>query len=383
MFNNFIQLGDFVKILSGFAFKSELFNEEENGLPLIRIRDVNAGKSKTYYSGEYPEEYVVNKGDLLITMDGEFKIRDWMGEKALLNQRVCKIESNSKLLLTNYLLYLLPSILKNIEDKTAFVTVKHLSIKEIQKIRINLPTIEIQQKIICIIEKTNNLIYKRQSQIKALDELTQSVFLEMFGDEKYKTKLLNDISLVRSSKRVFVEELVSEGIPFYRGTEIGSLASNDDITPTLFITEERYNNFKESSGIPFVGDLLLPSICPDGRIWRVESNEPFYFKDGRVLWIHFTSQELNTVFIKYALKEKLIRDYNKIASGTTFAELKIFSLKNIELVFPPLELQNKFAEIINEIEKNKVKMSDSLNQLQSLYNSLLQRAFKGELFQDN
>ncbi|MCF2716847.1 restriction endonuclease subunit S [Paenibacillus sp. UKAQ_18] len=174
--------------------------------------------------------------------------------------------------------------------------------------------------------------------------------------------------------------MVNKGIPFFRGTEIGELAEGKDISPELFITEEHYRNLKEISGVPKIGDLLMPSICPDGRIWIVKEDSPFYFKDGRVLWINFKDNSVNPVYIQYALKIKLINNYLKIASGTTFAELKIFSLKNIELIIPPVELQNAFAERVLVINNENEKMKKSLLWMEDLYNSLLQKAFKGELF---
>ena len=65
------RLGDHVTFLSGFAFKSKLFNNAADGLPVIRIRDVVRGHSETYYSGEYDERFLVSKGDYLIGMADE------------------------------------------------------------------------------------------------------------------------------------------------------------------------------------------------------------------------------------------------------------------------------------------------------------------------
>lgn len=169
----------------------------------------------------------------------------------------------------------------------------------------------------------------------------------------WKIKRLEDISTVGSSKRVFVEELVEEGIPFYRGTEIGVMATGEKILPSLFITKAHYDNLREATGVPMIGDFLLPSICPDGRIWRVDTTEPFYFKDGRVLWIHLTDDSLNDIYLLHALKGKIIADYINIASGTTFAELKIFSLKTLPVLLPPLDLQNRFADFVRQADKSK------------------------------
>ena len=255
----------------------------------------------------------------------------------------------------------------------------------ISKTEVDIPSLDTQKKIAEVLDKAQELIDKRKEQIEALDELVKSRFIEMFGDpvrnpKGWKIEKLENISSVGSSKRVFVDELVDEGIPFYRGTEIGALSTGEHIQPTLFITKEHYNSLKESTGVPVIGDLLMPSICPDGRIWIVKDNQPFYFKDGRVLWIHLEEKNINSIYLKHMLREKFIRDYNKIASGTTFAELKIFALKGLDISIPPIELQNQFADFVNQIDKLKSQMENSLKELEDNFKSLMQKAFKGELF---
>ena len=123
-------LGEHIKILSGYAFKSKEFNENGHGIPLVRIRDVGKKKSNTFYSGEYSEEYLLDNGDFLIGMDGDFRLAKWQGGKALLNQRVCKIMSKESSLSKEYMYYMVPRELKKIEDTTSFATVKHLSVKK-------------------------------------------------------------------------------------------------------------------------------------------------------------------------------------------------------------------------------------------------------------
>jgi type I restriction enzyme S subunit len=178
---------------------------------------------------------------------------------------------------------------------------------------------------------------------------------------------------------VFVEELVDNGVPFLRGQEIGAMSSGEKIKPSLFITTEHFVRLKAQGGVPQVGDLLMPSICPDGRIYQVINNEPFYFKDGRVLWIKVNEDYYDSTFLKYLLKEKFLRNYTNIASGTTFAELKIFALKDLELIMPPLALQKKFAQFI-ESTFTQLESSRKAYKVRSLlFNSLIQKAFNGEL----
>lgn len=247
-------------------------------------------------------------------------------------------------------------------------------------ISVEVPPLDEQRCIVATLDKVSDLIYKRRQQLNKLDEMVKARFVEMFGDCKTNPKgwpvlYLEQIAEVGSSKRVFVEELKESGIPFFRGTEVGALAEGKKIEPELFITEEHYQQLCLATGKPQIGDLLMPSICPDGRIWIVNSDDPFYFKDGRVLWVHNIKKEFNSVFLLYTLKDRIMTDYNSIASGTTFAELKIFSLKQCKIFNVPIELQTKFASFVEQTEKTKAAIRDSLEKLETLKKALMQEYF--------
>ena len=371
-------LSEVCTIQYGFPFDSAKFSDS-NGMPLIRIRDVVRGYSETYTTEEYKSEYIVHENDLLIGMDGEFNIAKWGKTPALLNQRVCRLAPKDSID-KDYLFYFMPIALKRIEEKTPFVTVKHLSAKELNKIEIPVLSLEEQRKIAETLSKVDKLIAFRDRQLAKLDELVKARFVGMFGDCKtnpknWKTKALEKIANVGSSKRVFVEELQDSGIPFYRGTEIGALAEKKAVIPALFITEEHYKQLCETTGKPQKGDLLMPSICPDGRIWIVDTDEPFYFKDGRVLWVHLTSANYNSVFLLYTLKDRIMTDYASIASGTTFAELKIFALKKCKIFDVPLELQNQFANFVERVDQQKQTVQQSLEKLELMKKALMQEYF--------
>lgn len=259
-------------------------------------------------------------------------------------------------------------------------TIPHIYFKDYGKEKLLERTEKEQKSIAEILSKMDSLISLRKQQIAKLDELVKARFVEMFGDCKtnpknWKTKALEKIANVGSSKRVFVEELQDSGIPFYRGTEIGALAEKKAVIPALFITEEHYKQLCETTGKPQKGDLLMPSICPDGRIWIVDTDEPFYFKDGRVLWVHLTSANYNSVFLLYTLKDRIMTDYASIASGTTFAELKIFALKKCKIFDVPLELQNQFANFVERVDQQKQTIQQSLEKLELMKKALMQEYF--------
>ena len=175
------KLTDICDIQYGYAFDSKCFTEDSSYPPLVRIRDVKRGYSETYYSGDYPEEYILSAGDLLVGMDGEFNIARWKCSGALLNQRVCKLAAK---LGTNeeYLRFAMLKALKEIEQRTAFVTVKHLSAKELNKLELDVPELSKQDMIADILNRLEKVIEVRREELDKLDELIKARFVEMFGD---------------------------------------------------------------------------------------------------------------------------------------------------------------------------------------------------------
>ncbi len=151
-----IKMKELISIQSGFAFESSLFNDN-NGFPLIRIRDIKTNSSKTKYNGEVKKDFIVKNGDLIIGMDGEFNTVIWKGGDALLNQRVCRI-TEYKDCLKEYISRMLQKPLQEIEDETIAVTVKHISVKQIYDIEIPLPPLEIQEQIVKEIDGYQKII---------------------------------------------------------------------------------------------------------------------------------------------------------------------------------------------------------------------------------
>lgn len=176
-------LGELLKVQNGFAFKSELFNDEGKGLPIIRIRDLERGFSKTFYNGEHDLAFEVANGDFLIGMDGEFRCYRWQGGKALLNQRVCRLQNFSRDLNASYVFYGINEYLRKIEDNTAFVTVKHLSSKQIAGIEMPIPPLSEQERLVKLLDEADELRKLQAASRKRLDDLFQSMCHRVFNGE--------------------------------------------------------------------------------------------------------------------------------------------------------------------------------------------------------
>ena len=299
--------------------------------------------------------------------------------EAATNQACAAFLPNENVLPT-YLYYFLSSKREQFVKDGVGGAQPNISAGYLKNVQFGLIPMQQQIDIVEKLDKVEKLIALRKEQLAKLDELVKSRFVELFGDcltnpKGWKTKYLEDIAEVGSSKRVFVEELQEDGIPFYRGTEVGALAEGKQITPELFITEQHYAELCKATGAPRIGDLLMPSICPDGRIWVVDTDEPFYFKDGRVLWVHAIDASYNPVFLLYTLKDRIMTDYSSIASGTTFAELKIFALKKCRVFDVPIALQNQFAAFVEQTDKSKSAVQKGLEELELLKKALMQKYF--------
>lgn len=370
-------LPEICKIQYGYAFDSAKFTTN-TGLPLIRIRDVIRGFSETYTTEECSQEYLVQDGDVLIGMDGEFNIALWKGGKAYLNQRVCRLIPTDEID-SMYLYYFMPKALKAIEDKTPFVTVKHLSAKELNKIVVPIPTMKVQKKIANCLQKIDELILLRKQQLSKLDELVKSRFIELFGDPllddgRYPKVPLGTLAEVGSSKRIFEKEYVSNGIPFYRTKEIVELSKGNRITTELFITKERYDEIRDEYGVPQKGDLLISAVGTIGVIWVVDGKNDFYFKDGNLLRVAATENFAPT-YLKHLL-EALIGAYKKeMSSGTAYAALTISALKEMLVYEVPMELQEQFATFVEQTDKSKFEIQKSLEKLETLKKALMQKYF--------
>ena len=144
------------EVQNGFAFKSAMF-DKNIGFPILRIRDITSGEISTFYKGDYTDDYIVQKGDLLIGMDGDFNIRWWDKENVLLNQRCCRIIENEKSV-KRFLYYSLPFNLQIINDLTYFTTVKHLSSGDINNAKFPLPSPQEQSQIANYLDYKTGLI---------------------------------------------------------------------------------------------------------------------------------------------------------------------------------------------------------------------------------
>ena len=359
----------------GYPFDSTKFSETE-GTPLIRIRDVVRGYSETFTTEEYNPDYLVHQGDLLIGMDGEFNIAKWGNTPAVLNQRVCRLIPKSSIN-KGYLYYCMPFILKKIEAKTPFVTVKHLSAKELNKAKIPLPSLDEQRHIAAVLDKVSDLITKRRQQLDKLDDLVKARFVEMFGDpvenphgfRKVALSELAEIKIGPFGSLLHKEDYIEGGHPLLNPSHIvdGKVAPDSKLT----ISDKKYDELEAYH--LHTGDVVMGRRGEMGRC-AVVSSEGFLCGTGSLLIR--TKGEVTADYIQKIISfpsfRKTIED---MAVGQTMPNLNVPIVSKFQIIKPPIEVQKKYYKFVAQTDKSKLTIQRSCDKLEVLKKALMQRYF--------
>ena len=249
----------------------------------------------------------------------------------------------------------------------------------LKKMIISYPPLPEQSRIVEELDLLSNTIEKKRQQLSELDNLAQSIFYDMFGDpvtnEKgWEVKKLGEFCQISSSKRIYANEYCEEGIPFYRGKEITEKSKSNDISVELFISAKKYEELKDKFGVPKIGDILITAVGTIGNIWVVDTDEPFYFKDGNVLWLQMKS-DINPVYFKFLLEILIDKHKTAMANGCAYSALTIVNLREMGTNLIPLNLQQLFAKKIEAIEIEKKLIKQSIAETEELFNSRMDYYF--------
>ncbi|MBK8943773.1 MAG: restriction endonuclease subunit S [Ignavibacteriae bacterium] len=271
---------------------------------------------------------------------------------------------------------------------TGAVGHKRIPVDFIENQKIIVPSISEQKRIVAILGKAFEAIEKTKAHaeknLKNSKELFESYLLSVFehtnGD--WKENYLHELGVITSSKRIYKNEYIEEGIPFYRTKEIKELANGKEISLELFISKEKYNEIKRKFGVPKVNDILMSAVGTIGEIMVVENEEEFYFKDGNIVWFkEFNS--LNPNYLKFVLTA-FIEKIKTLAIGAAYNALTIEKLKQYKISYPQsLTEQDAIVQELNTLSLKSKKLEriyeKKIEYLEELKKSLLHKAFSSGL----
>lgn len=220
------KLGDYVDIVSGYAFKSKEFDTE--GVPVIRMSDLYQNKIRITANTvrvadiNIDERFLIHKGDVLLGLSGsigKMGIVD-INRKMFLNQRIAKIVPKNNKISRVFLIYLIRQIGERMKRDSVGGTVSNISPNILKNYDVWIPRIENQKKIANTLDLASELIEKRKEQIAEMDKLIQSVFYEMFGDPITKFK----VNFYEKRLELLTKQIYGGGTPsksnlqFYEGS---------------------------------------------------------------------------------------------------------------------------------------------------------------------
>lgn len=261
--------------------------------------------------------------------------------------------------------------------------------ENLKRVEVPLPPLEEQIKIATVLSKAESLIAKRKQSIELLDEFVKSTFLEMFGDP-----VRNEKGWEIKKLSAYLKDILAGSS--YGGEENGYLEDDElGVLKVSAVTKGEFNS-KEFKSVkkniikkeilhPMKGDLLFSRANTRelvGATCIVNEDHYNLFLPDKLWKLLLNEQCLNKFYFHHLLKKNGFRNtLTKDATGTSGSMLNISmeKLRNLKCPIPPLPLQNQFAEIVNKVEVLKTKYQKSVEELENLYGSLSQRAFRGEL----
>ena len=404
------ELASICDLQNGHAFKSKDYIEDSNTMN-CRMSNIRPnGKFDLDYAPKYLpnnfaekySKYLLKDGDLIIAMTdmatdpkilGVPTLVETKGKNLLLNQRVGKMVFDNAKIDKSYLQYVLNrNSVKKYYTKFAGGGLQlNLGKKELLSVKIPLPPLPIQKKIAAILDATDEYRQKTKALLEKYDQLTQSIFLDMFGDpvrnEKgWEVKKMGNLSTKilsgntpKGGKKVYVQK----GITFFRSQNVWR--NRIDLDDVAFIDDTTHSKMKNSSLMN--GDILMTktgrfntenSSLGRAAMYIGEDNQANV--NGHVYLIRLKEDILNE-YVLYILTTIQFRDHIRrvCVGGIDKRQLNKGHLEDFPIIRPPIKMQNRFVEQLRVLKKQKLTLQENLLKSEELFQSLLQKAFKGEL----
>lgn len=187
---------------------------------------------------------------------------------------------------------------------------------------------------------------------------------------------LQDLLEITSSKRIHMADYVLSGVPFYRGKEVIERSKGSTISTDLFITHDKFIGIKEKFGSPVNGDILLTSVGTLGVPYFVNGDGDFYFKDGNVTWFRNAHPDIFTKFVYYwLLSSETQTKLNQIAIGSTQRALTIASLKTLNIVTPPKDIQSEIVGVLDSLSDRITLLRETNQTLEAIAQAIFKSWF--------
>ena len=370
------KLGNIATYLNGYAFKP--CDWSESGLPIIRIQDLTGTSAKpNYYEKTYDKKYEINEGDVLISWSASLGVYVWHGRKALLNQHIFKVIFDKIVVDKDFFVYQVEYILKKATALVHGATMQHLTRPVFNNLPFKLFPIERQQKIALTLNTISTLINDRQKQLQYLDGLIKSRFVEMFeasSTDIYNLSEVADIVSGITKGRKLINTPLYE-VPYMAVSNVKSGYIDWSTVKTIKASKTEINQYRLKPN-----DILMTEGGDPDKVGRgaIIKNPPIdCIHQNHIFRVRLNSNRVSPEYFEEYLQSPIARRYFlRAAKQTTgIASINMKQLKNLPVKIPAITLQNQFAAFVQQVDKSRLAVQKSLDELDLLKKSLMQEYF--------
>lgn len=276
---------------------------------------------------------------------------------------------NREILLPRYLYYFCKHY--NFERLNKTVTIPSLTKKDLLEIPIDLPELKIQEGVIKRLGKIEKIVQLKREELRQLDELVKARFVEMFGEVTH-TEKMKDLCFIITDGTHQPPKFEHTGIPFIF---VSNIAGNElTYNAEKFINQETYDELIKRTPIE-IGDIVLSTVGSYGHPAVVKSDKKFLFQ-RHIAYLKPNHELIDSEYLHSAiLSDKVQRQIDVGVKGIAQKTLNLSSIKDLDIAVPSIQEQEKFAAFKGQVEKSKAAVHRSLEETQTLFDSLMQTYF--------
>ena len=373
------KLGEVATYINGYAFKPQDWFDK--GVPIIRIQDLTGNSYQANrYNGEYASKYEVNDGDVLISWSASLGVYIWHGEKAVLNQHIFKVVFDKERISKDFFVHQVGLILENAASDAHGATMKHLTKPVFDSLPFYLPPYEKQCEIAKVLNKVTDLISLRKQQLAKLDELVKARFVEMFGDPVYnemhwETKRLIDIC------RTIVD--CPHSTPHYTTKDTGykcirtsAVKKNKILWEKVECISKQEYEERIKRKRPEKGDVIYTREGAILGIAAVIDRDYNVALGQRSMLLSPDIYKCTPCFLSMAMNfDSFLGKALGGVSGSALPHINVGDIKALEIIAPPIEIQNQFSTFVEQVDQQKQTVQQSLEKLELMKKVLMQKYF--------
>ena len=375
----YLTLKDIALINMGQSPDSKTYNEEKEGIPFYQ------GKSDFGKINPIPRVWCSNpikiaeKDDILISVRAPIGDTNIATEKCCIGRGLASIRPLNENVNKKYLYYLLNSKYKELNKFGTGSTFKAITKENLCNLKCaEIPDIKEQIEVVKKLDNVSQIIEIKKKQLEELSIIIKSQFVGMFKNKNYEKKRIGDFGKFQGGYAFKSKDFIENGIKLVQISNVNK--DNLDWNEINRLPEEYIEKYKDY--VLNVGDVVMAMTRPiikslnEVKIAYVSENDVPCLLNQRVGRFLIDENKISKFYLTYCCKMEDFKNYVEKMSGNSLQpNISSKQVEDYTIEIPPIELQNQFADMVKQIDKQKFEIENSLKEMQELYEALMERYF--------